>query len=67
MGRPKNIDRSELSPRDQEVYNLLVAGLSRAEIAATLEISLASVMAHRQSIGQRLRLPRGKWLKEKIQ
>lgn len=46
-----------LTPRQQEVARLLIAGQSNKEIARTLSISLATVKDHVHAILQALQLP----------
>ena len=58
MGRPKNIGPGQLSPREQQVQDLSAQGLNRAEIAARMGISPATVRGYCTSISQRLHLPK---------
>jgi two-component system response regulator NreC len=46
----------ELTPRQQEVLTLVAEGLSNAEIAERLEISVKTVARHRENIMARLNL-----------
>ena len=53
-GRWHDEELSVLSPREQEVFDLLVTGMPLKRIAATLRVSVQAVWKHEQSIFQKL-------------
>ena len=54
---PDTFDHSALTPRQNEVANLVIKGLSNKVIAASLGISPATVKDHVHAILTRLQLP----------
>ena len=56
MGRGRLSSASELSERELEVFKLIGRGLSNAEIAAELVISIATVKTHVRHVLAKLRL-----------
>lgn len=53
-----NIDRSQLTEREQQVLDLTAQGLNRTQIAAQMGISIGTVRTYLTSISQRLHLPK---------
>ena len=47
---------ADLSPREREIFALVVRGLSNENIARELDISVKTVQTHRAKINQKLRL-----------
>lgn len=47
---------TRLSPREAEICNMIICGLSSQEIADTLCVSLATVKKHRENIRKKLKL-----------
>lgn len=67
MGRPKNIDRTQLTLREAQVFHLVAQGLSTPQIAARLGLSIKTVQSYTHNIKKRLHLPRGATLRACIQ
>ena len=59
VGGPKNAQRdprSELSPREREVLQLLAEGMTSKEIAAKLDLAVSTIETHRKQIMAKLEL-----------
>jgi DNA-binding NarL/FixJ family response regulator len=56
LSRPKQEERSPLTPREREVLQLLAEGNSSKEISSSLNISINTVDTHRHRIMEKLNL-----------
>lgn len=56
LAEPKDEDRRSLSPREQEVVELVAQGLTNVQIAEKLFISKRTVETHTNHIKQKLEL-----------
>ncbi len=54
-----DLDQVKVTPRDQQVLNLLVQGCSNKEIAGQLNISPRTVKQHLRTLFSACRNPRG--------
>ena len=54
QSKPLKGEREALTPRELEVLQLICAGKSNREIAATLDLSINTVSVHRSNIMERL-------------